>query len=338
MNRDIWFVLVGLLVGPLGCQGNDGGTCARLAEEDASCAALPDTPGFHVCEDDSQKPPNDACVSLGDTGDYCCPLSASGKAPAGEGLDPSVLPRSGSLYQPDSSTAWQWQISGDVNPGYAVDVYDIDLFDVEAATIAELQASGKHVFCYFSAGSSEDWRPDFGDFAPSARGKNLEGWEGEQWLDVTDPTVLDVALARLDLAVSKGCDGVEPDNVDGYQNNTGFALTADHQLGFNKRIANEAHARGLAVLLKNDLAQIPELVDFYDGALNEECFAYDECDQLLPFTAASKPVFNAEYVDSQRQAAPLAEDICARATDANLRTLILPWDLDDSFRLSCDEP
>ncbi|MMZ65925.1 hypothetical protein D1872_283710 [compost metagenome] len=65
--------------------------------------------------------------------------------------------------------------------------------------------------------------------------------------------------ARLDLAVQKGCDGVEPDNMDGYDNNTGFTLSADDQLAYNKFIANEARKRGLSVGLKNDLDQIIEL-------------------------------------------------------------------------------
>ena len=50
--------------------------------------------------------------------------------------------------------------------------------------------------------------------------------------------------ARLDLAVSKGCVGVEPDNVDGYQNSSGFPLTAADQLAYNRFLAGEARARG----------------------------------------------------------------------------------------------
>lgn len=46
-------------------------------------------------------------------------------------------------------------------------------------------------------------------------------------------------VARLDLAVSRGCDGVEPDNVDGYTNNTGFALVPMDQLAFNRNLANQ---------------------------------------------------------------------------------------------------
>ena len=39
---------------------------------------------------------------------------------------------------------------------------------------------------------------------------------------------------------SAGCDGVEPDNVDGYVNDTGFDLTAGDQLDFNRFARGEA--------------------------------------------------------------------------------------------------
>lgn len=56
--------------------------------------------------------------------------------------------------------------------------------------------------------------------------------------------------ARLDLAVQKHCDGVEPDNVDGYSNDTAFNLTAANQLVYNGWLAEAAHARSLSVSLK----------------------------------------------------------------------------------------
>lgn len=43
---------------------------------------------------------------------------------------------------------------------------------------------------------------------------------------------------RLDKAVSRGCDGVEPDNVDGYTNHNGLGLTAADQLSYNKWLAS----------------------------------------------------------------------------------------------------
>ncbi|HOU89471.1 MAG TPA: endo alpha-1,4 polygalactosaminidase [Polyangiaceae bacterium] len=323
----------------LGCSGGDeGGICGWLPEEDAQCAAYPEMPAFHVCETDEDEPPTDECVSLGDSGDYCCPEGyGSGAPPSGPGLDPDVEPSGEAAFRPAVTTTWQWQLSGPLNASYPVELYDVDLFDTDAATIAALQAAGQRVVCYFSAGSGEDWRPDYGDLAPAALGEGLEGWAGERWLDVTEPTVLEVALARLDLAVEKGCDGVEPDNVDGYQNASGFQLTAAHQLGFNRRLGNEAHARGLAVLLKNDLAQIEDLLDYFDGALNEECFAYEECALLAPFPDVDKPVLQVEYADDAASAERRAAAVCADARAASFRTLVLPWDLDDGFRVSCDE-
>ncbi|MGQ0823871.1 MAG: endo alpha-1,4 polygalactosaminidase, partial [Actinomycetota bacterium] len=86
---------------------------------------------------------------------------------------------------------------------------------------------------------------------------------------------------------------------------------------------------------KNALDEVPALVDAFDFAVNEQCFEYDECDALRPFLARGKPVFSAEYAEELRDN---HDDLCADARDRGLRTLILPRDLDDSFRISCDEP
>ncbi len=129
-------------------------------------------------------------------------------------------------WTPSVNDTWQWQLSGTLNTNYMVSVYDIDLFDTSASTISMLKSQGKRVVCYFSAGSSENWRPDFSKFLSSDMGKNLDGWAGERWLDTRSANVRAIMAARMDLAKSKGCDGVEPDNVDGYTNGPGFPLTA----------------------------------------------------------------------------------------------------------------
>jgi hypothetical protein len=236
----------------------------------------------------------------------------------------------------DINTTWQWQLQGTVNTGYAVDLYDIDLFDSDPSLIASLQSSGKTVICYFSAGSWENWRDDADDFPAEVLGNNLDGWPGEKWLDISSGDLAPIMRARLDLAVTKGCDGVEPDNVDGYTNNTGFSLSAADQLAYNTFLANEAHTRSLLIGLKNDVDQAATLEPYFDFALNEECHEYDECDTLQPFTDAGKPVFNAEYADRYVNTAGARDALCADALSRDFRTLVLPWDLDDSFRFSCD--
>jgi hypothetical protein len=247
----------------------------------------------------------------------------------------------GDWYKPDLETTWHWQLQPDaggmIRTDYDVDLYDIDLVNVDAAFIAELQGLGRKVICYFSAGSFEAFREDADEFEPAEIGQALEDFIDERWLDIRSANVRRIMLARLDLAVTKNCDGVEPDNVDAFENDSGFELTAADQLAYNRFLADAAHERGLAVGLKNDVSQIAELVEDFDFALNEQCHQFDECDTVQPFLDAGKPVFNAEYAarfagDPENRAA-----LCATARAQGLRTLILPVDLDDSFRYSCDE-
>lgn len=241
----------------------------------------------------------------------------------------------GVWYQPSLSTDWQIQLTGSVNTGYPVSIYDIDLFDSSTSLIASIKATGRKVICYFSAGSYENWRPDADQFATSDLGNNLSGWPGEKWLDVRSSSVQAVMESRMDLAVEKGCDGVDPDNVDGYSNNSGFNLTAADQLAYNRMLAREAHSRGLSVGLKNDLDQVAELVADFDFSVNEQCFEYKECDLLAPFVAAGKPVFNIEYRSIYVTSASSRQALCTDSLNRQFRTLILPLDLDGSFRLSC---
>jgi hypothetical protein len=239
-------------------------------------------------------------------------------------------------WRPAVTDTWQWQLTGTLNTSYDVKIYDVDLYDTSASTISALQNSGKKVVCYFSAGSSENWRTDFGSFAASDMGNALDGWEGERWLDTRSSNVRTIMTKRLDLAKSKGCDGVEPDNVDGYTNNPGFALTATSQLDYNRFLASAAHARGLVIALKNNVDQLADLVSDFDMAVNEQCHQYKECGGYAAFISAGKPVFNAEYAKAYQSAGSERDTLCADAKKLGLRTLVLPLKLDDTARFSCD--
>jgi hypothetical protein len=236
------------------------------------------------------------------------------------------------LWVPSPGTTWQWQLTGTIDTSIDAEAYDIDLFDAPQATIDTLHAAGRKVICYFSAGSHEDWRPDQAQFPAAALGMELDGWPGEHWLDVRSPEVRTLMQARLDLAVSKGCDAVEPDNVDGYaigMAGTGFDLSAADQLDYNQFLASEAHLRQLSIGLKNDLEQIPELVGSFDFHVDEECFSYGECADLTPFIQAGKAVFHAEYVAEGQAGA-----VCAVTQPLGLSTIIKKLEL-DAFRVAC---
>lgn len=240
-----------------------------------------------------------------------------------------------SWYKPPVSVTWQWQLAGVVNERYNVDLYDIDLFDSSVALIQRLHASGKRVICYFSAGSYEHWRPDANEFLARDLGKTLSGWNDERWIDIRSEKVRSIMVKRLELAAKKGCDGVEPDNVDSYETKTGFSIQSIDQLAFNRFIARQAHQRGLSVGLKNDAEQVQSLVNDLDFALNEQCFALSECDPFKAFIKQGKPVLNAEYQASYVNTPQERETMCQQSLAMHFSTLILPIELNDSFRISC---
>ncbi|MFZ0160762.1 MAG: endo alpha-1,4 polygalactosaminidase [Kineosporiaceae bacterium] len=199
-------------------------------------------------------------------------------------------------WRPPARVSWQWQLTGSLDLGVDADVYDVDVFTTSAAQVRQLHAQGRRVICYLNAGSYEPGRPDSTSYPAAILGQPLDGWPGERWLDVRRlDLVLPLIAARMDLCASKGFDGVEPDNVDGYVNDTGFDLTVADQERFNRELARLAHERGLAVGLKNDLDQVDVLQPAFDFAVNEQCVQERECSRLLPFVTAGKPVLHVEY-------------------------------------------
>jgi hypothetical protein len=201
----------------------------------------------------------------------------------------------GSWWQPPQRLTWYWQLQGTVKNDQSVAAYDIDGFENSAAEVAALHAQGKHVICYIDVGTAENFRPDYKEFPKSVLGHS-NGWPGERWLDIRQLGVLEpIMTARFQMCREKGFDAVEPDNIEGYSNNSGFPLTAAEQLTYNEWVAGEVHTLGMAVLQKNDGEQTPELLPYFDGALTEQCNQFSECADFDPYLVAGKPVLNAEY-------------------------------------------
>jgi hypothetical protein len=235
------------------------------------------------------------------------------------------------IWRPALNTSWQWQLDGAIDQTVDAQLFDIDLFETEASLVAALHAQGRKVVCYISVGSWEEWRPDADQFPPAVLGNDYEGWPGEKWLDIRQIDQLaPIMRARLDACRAKGFDGIEPDNIEGYANATGFPLTAQDQLTYNIWLADEAHARGLSIGLKNDPDQVAELLPYFDWALTEDCFDQGWCDQLTPFVTAGKAVFAAEYTDTGMTTG----QFCPQANALNFNGILKHREL-DAWRQAC---
>lgn len=137
----------------------------------------------------------------------------------------SIPPPSGNStsWQPAVNSTWQIVLKEPIKMSTDnqttdpdVEIFDIDLFTNSNETISLLHDLGKKVICYFSGGSYEPYRPDSAQFQQSVLGKPLDGWDDEKWIDIRSDSVRNIMAERIKLAKEKGCDAVDPDNVDGY--------------------------------------------------------------------------------------------------------------------------
>lgn len=220
---------------------------------------------------------------------------------------------------------FQYQLDGKLK-NYRVSWVFLDLFDTSTSTINSFKKQGKKVICYFSAGTYENWRSDKGRFPSSVKGNSVDGWAGEQWVDVRSSTVLNIMKARLDLAKNKGCTGVDPDNVDGFDNSTGFGISKSHSINYLKNLAREAKARGLTIGLKNSAEIASSLSSTMNFAVVEECFEYNECNRYSSFAKSNKPVFLIEYSSASRSK-------CNKADNMDMNLAFFDLDLDGSMKV-----
>ncbi|KXG48063.1 uncharacterized protein PGRI_019330 [Penicillium griseofulvum] len=200
------------------------------------------------------------------------------------------------IWQPTAGVKWQIQLINAVSDTTVnADIWDIDLFDNTADTITTLKSKGHKVICYFSAGTYEDWRPDISKFDTADLGNNLDEWPGERWLNIKSDKVRAIMTSRLDMAKAKGCDGVDPDNIDAYGNSNGLGLTEGDSIDFLKFLARESHSRGMAIGLKNGGDIIGSVIEIMQWSVNEQCAEFKECGVYAAFTEVDKPVFHIEY-------------------------------------------
>ena len=228
--------------------------------------------------------------------------------------DPSSNPSCAADLGLTSGSSAVVAVNGSTAPATDPTVLDIDGFDntgsdnanesgslasSNSPVVAELHALGDHVVCYIDVGTAENWRPDFSEFPAALLGAS-NGWAGERWLD-TNPSGPDYATlqrimtARFEMCKNNGFDAVEPDNLDGAVNGTGFNITTAEGDQYAEWVANEIHSLRMAVAQKNFETQSSVLEPYFDFVIEEQCYQYGDCTDLAPYYENGKAVLEVNY-------------------------------------------
>lgn len=251
----------------------------------------------------------------------CIATVASAEVVVVHGTPPVKSALVASWWKPAKITSFDIQLNDPANERLVPKVQMVELdIDIDPSILAKIKARGTKVVCYFNAGAWESYRDDAGSFPSGVKGNTYDGFPDERWLDIRAiGTLAPLMRARLDRCKNKGFDAVDPDNVNGFENNTGFPLTSTHQLAYNRWLANEAHARGLGIALKNTSSLASQLVSDFDFAVAESCFKYGFCNQLQPFLVANKAVFDLEYRDEGMSTSKFCKQAKALGINALLK-------------------
>ena len=199
---------------------------------------------------------------------------------------------------PPPGVAWDWQLGDEVRLHEGMAAYDLDPDGPAAARVRALSAAGVYTICYVSVGTLETYRDDAADFPPEVVGRVYGDWPDEKFLDVRRLDVLlPLMAARFRRCRALGFAAVEPDNIDVFQNDSGFPLSRADGLRYIRALADLAHGMGLEIGQKNVPELTGDLVGTMDFAIAESCWQDGWCAEMAPYVAAGKPVFDAEYAD-----------------------------------------
>ncbi|NPA22516.1 MAG: endo alpha-1,4 polygalactosaminidase [Candidatus Micrarchaeota archaeon] len=226
------------------------------------------------------------------------------------------------------NVTFQWVLSEPLVETEAK-VVDVDAFETTKEEVARLKAQGKIVIGYISVGSWEEWRPDAQSFPPEVIGNPYPGWEGERFLNIKRLDLLaPIMEARLDMIKEKGFDGVEPDNIDLYNYDTGFNITIEDSKRYLDWLIEQAHKRGLIIAQKNAPELAPYFASKADFMLLESGFVTQEYQQALIYIEKNKALIDVEYTDYWN-ISDFISQVCPVARSHNISVLLKRPELDN---------
>lgn len=198
------------------------------------------------------------------------------------------------------ATTWDWQLTQPVNLANKVSVFDLHPDVVSAAQLERLKSGGVYTICYLSVGTLENNAPDEADFPKRVIGKVYADWPQERFLDIRRiDDLLPIMKKRFAVCKKLGFQAIEPDNMDVFDNDSGFALTEADGVRYFNVLAGAAHSMGLGFGQKNAPQLASKLVKNSDFIITEGCFRNSFCKDVLAYIRAGKPVLDAEYRDEK---------------------------------------
>jgi uncharacterized protein (TIGR01370 family) len=202
-----------------------------------------------------------------------------------------------------------------------------------AEEVSAMKSKGTLVLCYVSVGTVEDWRADLADFPPEVIGAALPDWEGERYLDIRRQDILLPIMAkRFEACLEAGYDGIDPDNIDVFSNESDFDLSATDAVAYLAALADLAHEMDLIIGQKNAPELSGALADTLDFVVTESCWQYKFCDAFKDYTAAGKPIYAIEYTDAQ----PDFAAACAEARAQGISMILKDRELSGAVYESCN--
>lgn len=101
----------------------------------------------------------------------------------------------------------------------------------------------------------------------------------------------------IEIVSRMGCDVVDFDNVDGYQNENGMDLILEDFVFFMIFFVDEVYKCNMVIGFKNVGDIVKMMLLWMQFVVNEECVEFNDCRIFFQFVDVGKFVFYIEYFE-----------------------------------------
>lgn len=232
-------------------------------------------------------------------------------------------------WKPEAEISFDWVLGkSNSNDSFNTSIVDLDAFETSSETVFKLHTQGKKVIAYLSVGTIENTRSDSHLLPKEIIGNIYPQWPEEKWLDIRKLDKMKPWLSsRLSMIKQKGFDAIEPDNLDAYENNTGFDINLIDTKTFCDYLISLSHSMGLGIGQKNMPELAIEYSSKFDWALIEDAFYQGWSKELKPYIDKNKPVFSVDYTDNVPQEI-FETTICPKSKIMKYSTILKNRNLD----------